>query len=159
MESKTIKIDMQKVLGALSALRGLEGYDDLDKSGGKVRRVFKFKSGLVSRKIVKTMKALSNKAEESDQVRKQLVKEHSPDGSEEIDEEKNPREFEAFKKAYIETLLQKEEVEIFPISFDDLDLEKNPIPVTIQEILEDIGFLTDEEEDKKPAAPAGAKGA
>lgn len=140
-EKKTMKLEMSKILSGLAALRALDGYDDLDSKGGHIRRAYKFNKPAVSRQIVRNLRTFGAMQEEHEAVRQDLVKRHRPEGAEYINAEKHPREFEEFRLAFLETLKVVEEVEVFPITFDDLG--DNPIPVTVQDILEQVGILVD----------------
>lgn len=130
-----MKIKTSQLQQVFESHVALDGSDRLGEKAGaqgtdKVIRVpYKF-AGSVRLTIARNMRALKEAFEDYDKARAALVRQHAPDGKEEI--EPNTPEMKAFAEAHKN--LWDSELDlpgVKEITEADLDLDKNTIPPTV----------------------------
>lgn len=151
-----LSLDANAQLALLTALQGLDGYDDVVPANGKVpaRAVrVQFKLGLVRREVVKNINALTASLGVFEQSRRALRGEFFPEVAANVDlteaQIESKPEFSGAMRALIET---KEDIELHGLPAEAV-YGAGDIPTAILALLDKHGLIID------AAPPAAASAA
>lgn len=123
-----MKLSMEKMIAARSALVALDGYDKIIKDGERdraVRELYKLGGGL-RLLIAKNINLLDKEIDPFQRARNTLVMEHA-DASGSVPPDKRAE----FVKQERELLDAEYDVDVVPIKDDELKLDQNPIPASV----------------------------
>ncbi len=134
-----MKLKITKIKDIHSALLKLDGYDKVVEVDGKekiIKAAYDF-TGKVRWNLSKNASILQRKLEGFDKVRNDLVDQIS-EGKGVIKPDETEK-MQKFEKELLSVLTLEEEIDgILAISFDDFNLSKNQIPVSVLSALEPI---------------------
>ena len=126
-------LTLKQIIEIHSGVQALSGLETQGQN--PIRLVFK---GVTRYRIARNAKTLGALADAFQKSRDALVEKYGT-VNEEAGGQKtinpNSESFEAFKKEAEEILSQQEEVNLHTFTLDELDLDKNPIPISVLDSL------------------------